>query len=275
MILIISSRRDGHVGAVTTHINAAGMQWVRVNTEDFATNVEVDLSPTEGNGSLFIKDSGKLIQLRDVEAVWYRKPDPVDLRHFDLEGGASEYVEAEFTEVIMGLYALLHRARWINNPFDTRLAHRKLLQLKTAASVGFSVPRSLLTNRLESALQFAADSNDGLAIKSLGAISVVEDGADGPVQFGIFTRRVQFTELGDVRDKIRHVPTLYQHFLPKKSELRITCVGPNVFACEIQTRLGEHHGRRLSLRHGQTEALGDRLSGSGRSIACLHEGVRS
>src|SRR5258708_4300077 len=80
-------------------------------------------------------------------------------------------------EIILGLYALLHRAYWINNPFNTRIAHRKFLQLRTAAEVGFAVPQTLVTNRPKSALDFADQIDGDLAIKSLGAISVMQDQA--------------------------------------------------------------------------------------------------
>jgi glutathione synthase/RimK-type ligase-like ATP-grasp enzyme len=239
MILIITSKRDGHVEAVSKHLTDAGAGWVRINIEDFATNVEIDVTPGTGSGRLRIKDSKKEFDLQEVGAVWYRKPDPISLKHFGMEAAALEYVEAEFTEVILGLYALLDRAYWINNPLSTRSAHRKLLQLRTAVEVGFTIPRTLVTNRPEAVHDFASQINGDLAIKSLGAISVVQDNVEGALQYGIFTRRVSPTELVEFSDKISHMPTLFQEFIPKDSELRITCVGERVFACRIQTRAGD------------------------------------
>ncbi len=69
-----------------------------------------------------------------------------------MDPAALEYVEAEFTEVIFGLYALLSRAYWINNLFSTRIAHRKLLQLgvnfyaerRVNKVRGFSTTRSVV-----------------------------------------------------------------------------------------------------------------------------------
>lgn len=239
MILIITSKRDGHVAAVSKHFEVAGARWCRLNIEDFATNVEIEVMPATGAGWLRIKDSGKEIALQEVGAVWYRKPDPVSLQHFDMDPTALEYVEAEFNEVILGLYALLDRAYWINNPFKTRIAHRKLLQLRTAAEVGFAVPQTLVTNRPESALGLATQVDGDLAIKSLGAISVMQDQVGRSVQYGIFTRRISSVELAEFSDKIGHMPTLFQKFIPKHSELRVTCVGEQVFACQIQTRAGD------------------------------------
>lgn len=239
MILIVTSKRDGHVAAVSRHLDDAGAPWVRINIEDFATNVEVEVTPGTGSGWLRVIDSGKVVRLEEVGAVWYRKPDPVTVQHFDMDAAALEYIEAEFNEIILGLYALLSRAYWINNPFNTRIAHRKLLQLRTAAEVGFAVPQTLLTNRAEAALGFAERAGHDLAIKSLGAISVMQDQGGRAVQYGIFTRRITTTELAALSDKISHMPTMFQRFIPKKSELRITCVGEQVFACQIQTRAGD------------------------------------
>lgn len=156
MILIVTSKRDGHIDAVANHLSGPGVPWVRINIEDFATNVEVDIRPAKGTGWLFVKDSGKEVKLEEVGAVWYRKPDPVAVQHFDIgDPAALDYVEAELNEVVHGLYALLDRAHWINNPLRTRIAHRKLLQLKTATEVGFAVPKTFVTNRLASAREFA------------------------------------------------------------------------------------------------------------------------
>ncbi len=239
MILIVTSKRDGHVEAVSKHLSGKGAPWVRVNVEDFATNIEIDVTPATGSGRLFVKDSRNEINLQDVRAVWYRKPDPVALQHFDMDPAALEYVEAEFTEVILGVYAQLGHAYWINNPFSTRIAHRKLLQLRTAMEVGFRVPRTLLTNRPESARGFAAQIDGDLAIKSVGAISVMQDQPGGALQYGLFTRRVSSAELAEFSDKIGYMPTLFQEFIEKDAEVRVTCIGEQVFACRIQTRAAD------------------------------------
>lgn len=237
MILIVTSKRDGHVEAVSRHLDKAGVPWVRLNVEDFATNVEVEIHPTKGTGRLSVKDSNKEVKLEDIGAVWYRKPDPVHVQHFGIaDPAALDYVEAEFNEIIIGLYALLDHAYWINNPLRTRVAHRKLLQLRTATEVGFAVPKTIVTNRLEAALEFANSVDDDLAIKSLGAISVMQEHAEHVMQYGIFTRRISANDIKEQGDKIGHMPTLFQEFIEKESELRITCVDQEVFACEIRAR---------------------------------------
>lgn len=173
-----------------------------------------------------------------MRAVWFRKPDPVNMAHFSgLEPVALEYIEAEFGELLLNLYSLLNHVPWINNPFATRIAHRKMLQLWTAAKIGFATPRTIVTNIPETALAFAESLPGDVAVKSLGAITVTEPSGDGSaIQYGLFTRRVTLAELRSVIDATRHQPTAFQEFLEKQYELRITCVGSRCFACRIDSR---------------------------------------
>jgi glutathione synthase/RimK-type ligase-like ATP-grasp enzyme len=128
------------------------------------------------------------------------------------------------------------------------------------------VPRTIVTNRPETALAFATQIGGDLAIKSLGAISVMQDRVGHAVQYGTFTRRLCRQELTEFQDKIGFMPTLFQEFVPKDSELRITCVGDKVFACRIETRTGDltsddYRFDTANLRHSAVECpeLCDRL----------------
>lgn len=235
MILVITSKRDGHIESVTRHLEANNSLWVRINTEDFPTNVELTINPAVAMGSINVRDSKRSFDLNAVRAVWYRKPDPLELSHFKVDRAGLDYVEAEFNEVLQGLYALCSGAFWINNPLTSRLAHRKMLQLKVAQSVGFKTPPSIVTNRKKDALEFCESVNWDIAVKSLGAIVV----SDGSVQYGIFTRRIDKRELLSLQDKIAHMPTLFQQYVEKKYELRVTCVGEKVFACRIYSQVND------------------------------------
>jgi hypothetical protein len=242
MILIITSKLDGHIEPVAHYLDAAKIPWVRLNTEDFATNVEITATPSQNTGTLSIRDSGKTFDLQDVRAVWHRKPEPVTVTHFSADPGALDYIEAELNEILMGLYALLSQPHWINNPFTTRIAHRKMLQLFVANNVGFRTPQTLITNNTDKAFAFARNLGGILAVKSLGAISVLKHGDDGMLQYGVFTRRLSIADLSRVQDKIPNMPTLYQEFIEKAYELRITVVGRQIFSCRI-----DHHSDDITV----------------------------
>jgi len=239
MILIISSKLDGHIEAVSRHLDLAGEKWVRLNTEDLATNAQITIRPETGSGSMFLRDSGKEVALEEVRSVWFRKPEAVNLGHLSLDEASRDYVEAEFNEILHGIYGLLGRAYWINDPFSTRISHRKMVQLQVAKSLGFTVPHTVITNDASTALRFSEEVGGDVAIKSLGAISVTQESGTSVTQYGIFTRRVSSVELAEFQDKVRFLPTQFQQFIQKVYELRITCVGGKVFACRIEPRAGE------------------------------------
>lgn len=237
MILIISTKADAHIEPVTSHLDAAGMPWARINTEDIARNLELNIEPANGKGKLFIRDSGLEVDLQNVRAVWYRKPEAICVSHFELDQGALDYVESEFREILDNLYGLLGDIPWINHPLKTKLAHRKMLQLRVAKKVGFTIPPTLVTNDPVAALHFADGFNSDLAIKSLGALSVSE-GTNAQLSYGLFTRRISRGELDRFKDKVCHMPTTFQQFIEKRFELRVTCVGEHIFTCRIETRPG-------------------------------------
>lgn len=237
-ILVISSKRDEHITRVADHLDAAGVDWIRLNTEDFVQNTTVNACPTEGEATLRLHDSGKHLSLSHIKSVWYRKPDPFNLSHFQVESAGLDYIEAELREILDGLYALMTTSSvfWINNPLTTRISHRKLLQLKVATDLGLRTPKTVITNDSTVALDFAEQVGWDLAIKSLGAISVTSHQVAVERQYGIFTRRVNESELRAVIGKIAFMPTLLQEYIPKDYELRITCIGGDVFACKISSQ---------------------------------------
>lgn len=247
MILIITNKQDVHIECVTNHFDTykknsklKPIEWVRINVEDFAKNIDLNINMNLSESNIYIKDSKKYFYLNDIQCVWYRKPEPIDIKHFELDSSGLEYIEAEFNEIILGIYALLSDRIWINNPFKSRISHRKLLQLKVAKDIGFKIPQTLISNSKEEVLKFCKSQNWDIAIKSLGAISVSTKSSDNNyIQYGIFTRRINKEEIESVQNKISHMPTQYQEYVKKKFELRITCVGEKIFACKINSQDSE------------------------------------
>lgn len=261
MLLIITSKQDGHVGPVVEHFakfwtaakvpflpagsaktalfeaKKTGIDWIRINTEDIATNLTLTIRPDRGESFLHILDSNKSFSLDQITSVWYRKPEPTNLGHLKITDATLDYIEAEFNEILMGIYALLTDKLWINDPFKTRIAQRKLLQLQIAKKVGFRTPDTLVSNNEAVVLGFAKEHDWDIALKSLGALNVTNyQNEKLAQQFGIFTRRVNRDELFAVKSTISNLPTLYQSYIKKKFELRITCVGKQIFGCKIDSQ---------------------------------------
>ncbi len=239
MVLVISSKHDSHINLVASHFEKKGISWVRMNTEDFPRNVDLSFNPEDKEGFLFIKDSQIKFKISDIKSVWYRKPEPFDISHFEVNEESKEYLASEFNEVLQGLYAILHKVKWINHPLKSKLPHRKMLQLSIAKNVGFKIPETIISNNQTEVFQFAESLNWELAIKSIGALSVSSMQDDKIIQYGIYTRKIDKEELMLHADKIQYMPTMFQEYIEKDFEIRVTCVKDKIFGCKIHSQLDE------------------------------------
>ena len=271
-VLVITSKNDAHISNVADHLESAGVPWVRLNTDDFLQNISLTINPALKSGSIFIHDSQRQISIPEIGAVWYRKPQPMDLSQLDLGVAELDYVEAEVTELLQGLYAILRKVTWVNDPFTTRIAHRKMHQLQVASDLGLRVPASIITNDAHMVMEFAEKVRWSLLVKSLGAISVTDDFGEESLQYGIFSRKITRDELTIVEHTIPNMPTLFQEYVDKDYELRITCVGDKVFPCrifsqEFDVAKEDYRFATSSLRHEMCELPRDVTD---KLVAYLH-----
>ena len=105
--------------------------------------MELTINPVSASGGLRVRDSGRYVDLREIHAVWFRKPEPVDISHFALDPAALDYIEAEFTEILFGLYALLRHVPWINDPFRTRISLYAVSGIMLSGVSGMVRPQNL------------------------------------------------------------------------------------------------------------------------------------
>lgn len=121
-------------------------------------------------------------------------------------------------------------ALWVNHPSRESDA-TKPRQLNAARKSGLSYPDSQVTNKPDGVRDFAATVGGSLAAKTLAAAALVES---GHVQIA-YTRRVEATELDDLAG-VETSAHLFQPFLPKTFETRVTVVGNRVFGAAIHAK---------------------------------------
>ncbi|WP_071289069.1 MvdC/MvdD family ATP grasp protein [Mycolicibacterium llatzerense] len=240
-VLVITSQPDTHINAVSRLLTERAVDLVRLNTEDLFTNARLDICPRTGTGRIDIVDSGRSVDIDEVSAVWYRKPETPSIDHLTVDGdGARRFFEAEAYENLLSLYAVLQDRPWINNPLTTRLAFRRFHQLKVANRVGLRTVRSIFSNDTDAVFRFADQIDGALALKSLSALSV-STSTDGTVtqQYGVLTRPVDRGQLEQLRANVGVMPTFLQEYIDKSADLRVVCVGERVFACRIDSQADE------------------------------------
>lgn len=117
--------------------------------------------------------------------------------------------------------------RWIDHPGAVADASYKPRQLRVAKQCGLNVPRSLVTNLGSRARQFAAEVDDALVYKALSTGIVAEQ---DEVRI-IYTSRLTADELDD--ETIGLCCHLFQEWIPKVFDVRLTVVGDRCFAVAV------------------------------------------
>lgn len=177
-----------------------------------------------------------------IDVVWLRRSKMFTLP--DLHEDDVEFARGEFEKFIYGFWDIsFQNARWIN-PWRARyFAENKIIQCAAARDVGLSLAPTLFSNDPDAIAAFVADYGaDNVIYKSHNVIVWQEDAS------AVSTIRVSDIDLSDP-DSLRNCPGIYQGFVKKKRELRITAMGRALHAVEIVT-LKPENGEMDWRNHG-------------------------
>jgi glutathione synthase/RimK-type ligase-like ATP-grasp enzyme len=146
------------------------------------------------------------------------------------------YADAEMEHVLFSLLYSLD-GYWMSHPAALRGAMWKGEQLVRAARMGFSVPRSIVTNRRAGVEALRASARDGLIFKTLSSpgLAAEQVAPDERVAAGLPTTRIT-EEHDEALDAVVELPCFFQDYVPKRHELRVTVIGDAVFAARIHSQ---------------------------------------
>nr|WP_164102231.1 hypothetical protein [Candidatus Laterigemmans baculatus] len=179
---------------------------------------------------------------KQVKNVWYRRPEQLRDERFG-ESPEGRYALSEWSEAVEGFLAHIPKCRWMNHPSANASASHKLEQLSTAASLGFTVPETLVTQDATAARAFFDRCGGRVIAKPMSTGYVERDGANDSL---IYTNKVERHHLDSSGDLV-HCPTLFQQFVPKRSDVRVTVVDSDVHAVELRA-VGEDGMQRCDIR---------------------------
>jgi glutathione synthase/RimK-type ligase-like ATP-grasp enzyme len=236
MILILTGDTDPHADLVIEALRQRGAEWVRFNPARFPSGAEIAFSCTAaGQVRSLLRAGEETVDLDRVTAVWYRRPEPPEPHAEITDPGMREYVTEECRFTLNDLWETLD-CRWVPAlPSVIRRAEFKAAQLKVAGTLGFELPPTLLTNSPEALLEFYR-RHDTDVISKLAGPSFIASFGDQLVRY---TDVVSRRDIGYARS-VRYCPVLFQAYVPKRVELRVTVVGQTVLAAEIHSQASNH-----------------------------------
>ncbi|HVS89400.1 MAG TPA: hypothetical protein VHF01_14435 [Candidatus Acidoferrum sp.] len=256
MILIIADERDVHVPYVTKKLDSRGAHYLIFDPQHFPATAEISIRyDRSGSARRILNYKQEEVDLGRVKAVWNRAAaGPIadakvkEEQRWWVSEGCSRFL-AELWECIDCLWLpnrpIADREPWyrVDDPRDqARLpaqphrlgassAYNKLHQLAVAGQLGFTVPRTLVTNSPKRFLEFYEQCESQVVSKHAAMLRPARDGEDC---MG-FTYPVQRRNAADYQ-AIRYAPIIFQEEVPKKLELRVTVVAAKVFPAAIQSQ---------------------------------------
>ena len=224
-VLVLARDVDPSADRLVEALGERGVPVFRTDLAAFpqALTLDARLDPNGWDGVLATKH--RHVRLSEIRSIWYHHPS-----HFELSAAMSgperRHAAAEARCGLAGVLSSLD-VLWVNYPARESDA-LKPRQLHVARQCGLRVPDSLVTNKPDGVREFAHSIGGALAGKTLAGALLVESGR---LQIA-YTRRIEPSELGDLAgvDTTLH---LFQPFLQKLFEARITVVGEKVFGAAI------------------------------------------
>ncbi len=175
-------------------------------------------------GALQVIYDHHIISSRTIGAAWYRRPGVYRDETQDI--GHQYSMEHERKALQDSIWTVIPKHRWLNDPYQMDIAGNKLEQLSLARKMGFLTPDTIVSNQWPDIQKLPAKK---LIFKmSFGQLYTV----DG-------LKAMYSTVLDNSSASLPlHTlpfPGIWQNYIPKKKEWRVTVVGSQVFAAAIYT----------------------------------------
>jgi len=231
-ILILSNSEDGkHTDVVVEKLYKANQKVFRFDSDRFANGeLVVEFKANCHECGFTMRFGNQILDSKNIKSVWYRRPN-----HFNLQiqdPVQCRYAEEEIQIFLNGLWATISLdVFWLSNPRSLEQARKKLFQLKLARELGFLIPETIVTNDPNRVREFFKIHDTKIIFKAL----YYEFLNYGDRAFNIPTTLITEKHL-DKLELVKKMPSLFQKFIEKEYELRVTIVENKVFAVKIDSQ---------------------------------------
>ena len=241
MIVIVTNRQDYTADFLIIELQRRGADYVRFNTEDYPQHVQISWRISSNGLCGEINFPKQEVKFEDIKSVWYRRPmSPVPSSEITDTAGY-EFAKSESQIAIDGLWRTLD-CFWVSHPDNLRSAEHKLRQLKVAHAIGLSIESTIATNNPDDAMEFYAKHEGQIVFKPIKHGRILREDTVSL----IYTNVVKPNDISLFK-QVAYAPTLFQKYVPKKIEIRVTVIGKKAFAVEIHSQsndLSIHDWRR-------------------------------
>lgn len=222
MILIITHKSDYTADYLINKLNVLSISYYRLNCED------IDKFPYSIN--LQNHFNLQFDSISEFDSVWFRRTKLPDLTA--IENYAERiYIANEYDALLNNLYDTIKTKKWLSYPGYIYKAENKLYQLSAAKELGFSLPDTLVTNNHSELFAFIKKHDNNVILKPIN---------QGRIDFGnfnklIYTNKLKHEHIEQLKE-YNLTPCIYQQYIDKLYEVRVTVVDSKVFAAKVDSQ---------------------------------------
>lgn len=221
MILIITHKEDFTADFVIDKLNSTGIKYFRFNCEDI------------DKANYFFENNSDFIfninNISSFKSVWFRRTKLPDL---DVKNEAERlYLLGDYEALLDNIYAVLDAKKWLSHPKDVYQAENKIYQLKIAKELGFRMPDTLITNQHSILRNFIDKHKENIIVKPIRQGRIREQNGFK----SIFTNKINSNTIKEL-ENYNLTPCIFQEYIEKEYELRITVVGNKIFSAKVDSQ---------------------------------------
>ncbi|MCH8805657.1 MAG: hypothetical protein IH986_06170 [Planctomycetes bacterium] len=226
MLLVLTNGRDATADYLISTLAHSHVPLLRIDTDTILNTATFSYR----SGEPIFRCGGQRYAPSDFSNVWYRRPERLKSLKFD-DSPEGRYALDECTEAFEGILAHIPPSKWMNHPAANAHASHKIEQLTTARTLGFRVPDTIVTQDGAALRRFLEEHHGRIIVKPMAG-GLIERGTNETDSL-IYTNPLRPKDLADLAD-LASCPTLFQEYVDKQCDIRITVVDARVHAVELR-----------------------------------------
>ena len=230
-VLIVGDEEDPHIKGVCEILKNNLQEYLILNPYNpNNSSVSLEFEPFK----VIFGDSTREIYSDDVGAIWWRFKPKMRFEEKTMdEVEIEKFVTREWMGILSALEDFLEDKFWINpRSVDTKIRN-KPYQLSIASSSELKIPKGIITNNFAHVMDLNSQHNP-LIYKPLSYLIIPSD------RLILYANLLSNEELVAASQNISRAPSIYQEYIEKDYELRITVIGEDIYPVKIYSQTNEN-----------------------------------
>jgi hypothetical protein len=232
MILIVSAADDPTALAVEKRLRSRGVNVMLFDSGRFPSEARIAVSYRDGVPRYSLRVDGHLIRFDELTSIWFRRPNRCTAHPSITDEEVRAVVEQDCGEFLNAFWDSMNCLMLPGSPSAMKIAQRKPTHMARAKALGFDIAPTVFTNDPQEFLDLYREQEGRLIHKITANLTLQERmGTEfSRLTCGVTRRDVMHAQ------SVSLAPIVFQAYVPKRLELRVTVVGDRAFTAEIHSQ---------------------------------------